>query len=837
MSLFNCIDAAVTAGEMEAGRGAEAQALVRELEARYAHLGPEAAAAQAAADAKKVLRQQTARKKRLMLKQALTAQRLAENVRAYVNLKGVGDAADALPALLEWDQAARFENVSQIRDALTGRYHRIIADFLATHGRGVTGQVRNRAGLDNIVRELFGQGTGDAAARETAQAVAAGFEAARTDFNAAGGNIGRLEDFGLPHAHDARRLRAAGFEAWRAAIEPALDWGRIRDHATELPFGAGGAARKTAFLQAIFEDIVSDGWARRDPGFGVQGRALANRRADHRVLHFAGADAWIAYNQAFGRADPFTTVVTQLSGLARDTALMRVLGPNPAAGLEFAIQVADQMARRRPWDVGRKLGPFGFNDAADKVGARAKLARNMLAFVTGAANEPYRERVASFMAGTRNVLTSARLGGAMLSAVSDLGFQAMAARHLGMGAGRIIARQARLLASSGERMAALRSGVIADELANAGGAMARFNGEAFGPEITERLAETTMRLSGLSRWTEAGRLAFQLEFFGFLADQAGKRWDELPDPLRRLFLEERGFDARQWDLIRSTPLHRDPSGATFLIPDDIRRRADLDPSEADGLALRLQGAIQEQMEFAVPSGSLRGRAILLGNAPPGSFAGELLRSGLMFKNFALSLAFGPLRRVFLAPVNGSRAGNIAGFLALTTLMGAASIQLKEVAKGRDPRDMTTSKFAAAAFAQGGGLGIVGDFAASSTNRFGGGAINTLVGPAFGVSAEAAGFTVQSLTAIRDGRDPRAGRRIVAGLRQNTPLASLWWANLVVQRLVFDSLQRALDPEAEGAFRAAERKRVREFGNPSFFPPGASAPARPPDLSNAFGGQP
>lgn len=321
---------------------------------------------------------------------------------------------------------------------------------------------------------------------------------------------------------------------------------------------------------------------------------------------------------------------------------------------------------------------------------------------------------------------------------------------------------------------------------------------------------------------------------GFLADNAGRRWDELPAPLRELLLAARGFTAEDWEVIRATPLHRTPEGATFLIPDDIRHRADIDAERADALAARLMGTIQEQLEFAVPSGSLRGRATLLGNAPPGSFPGELLRSGIMFKSFALSLAFGWLRRLFLAPVNGSRAANIAAFFAVTTVAGAASLQLKEIAKGRDPRDMTTREFAGAAMLQGGGLGIFGDFLSSSTNRFGGGVIGTLVGPAVETGADTLGFLTQTVDALAEGRDPHVGRRIVQGLRFNTPLANLWWMGLATQRLGFDSLQKALDPEAERAWRRAERRRVKEFGNPAFFPPGG--PLRAPDLARAFGGE-
>lgn len=841
MSLFDCIERARAAGEMEGTRAGDAQALYNQLVEMYRpHMGEDAAAAKASADAKRIMREKTERRRRLVLKQVQTAQRLATGIRDYRNLSGEADAADALPALLENDGAARFESVSQIRNALRGRYHRLMTDFLRQHGRNVVGQVRNKAKLDNIVRELMGEGTGDVSAREMAGAISAALEQARLDFNAAGGDIGRLDGWGLPHSHDASRIRDAGetraerFEAWRASIEPELDWARIVDFETEMPMDLSSPARRTEFLREIFEDIASDGWSKQEPKFRHNGTAVANRRADHRVLHFRNADAWMRYNRAFGRADVFQTVITHLDGLARDTAMMRVLGPNPAAGLEFARQVAMKQARTSGWQLGffnRRL----YDDEADKVNGRGDLARNMLAHLSGEGSRPLGGPMSRFLAGYRNTLTSAKLGGAMLSAVSDVGFEAMAAQHLGMSAGKVIARQARLLASSGERAAALRSGLIADTLANVGVAQARFNMESAAPEITERLAEATMRLSGLTAWTEAGRHAFQLEMMGFLADMTGKAWDDLPDPIRTRFLEARGFDARQWDVIRSTRLHRDPSGATFLVPDDIRHRTDISPEEADGLSLRLMGAIQEQSEFAVPSGTLRGRALVLRDNLPGTLTGELIRSGLMFKNFALTIAFLHMRRL-LASDRGAMLGQMAYFFGMTTLMGAASLQLKEVAKGRDPRPMTSAAFVGAAMAQGGGLGIMGDFLFAAQNRFGGSVAQTIAGPGVGTFADAVQLGWRFGEEIYTGENQHTGRHMVRFLRQNTPLSSVWYWSLPVQRHGFDNLQRALDPEASKAFRRAERRRQRQYGNPSWWPAGEAAPIRAPDLETAIGAQ-
>lgn len=845
MSLFDCLQRAMDDAEADRRAGVargvprkdlylQAQDLFRRLEAEYApSMGPAAAAAQAALDVKAWAKEATALKRKLVLQQIQTQRRLAAELDAYQGIFGPQDKGAALTALLENDQSARFPSVRGLREGLRARYHRMIAGFLSRHSKDAIGRVRNRAGLVDVVRELFGQGTGSAPAKELADALSAAFEQARLDFNAAGGHIGKLEDFGLPHAHDGARIRKAGFDAWYDAIAPRLDWARIRDGRSGQPFTASSQVRRREFLRAIYDDVTTDGWATREAGFSARGRALFNRRADHRVLHFRGADDWLAYNEAFGRSDPFAAIVGHLDQMARDTALMRVLGPNPAAGLEFAAQHLRRQAEIAPWTLSRfSRQVMREASPAEQAENRAKIAKRMLRMMTG--GDVGNRAWAEIMSAGRMFLTAAQLGSAMLSAVGDVAFGGMAARHVGMGVTAPLMRQLRLMASRGEREAALRMGVVADMAANAGAAASRYMMESTPPAVAERLADSVLRLSYLTQWTEAGRHAFTIEFSAYLAEHAGRAWGDLPAPLRRLFLEARGFDAADWDAIRSTALHRTPEGATFLIPDDIRANASLDPERAEGLALRLSAAIAEETEFAVPSMSLRGRAFWIGGTEAGTFAGEAMRSVASYRGFAMSLLFNNMRRVFLAETRDPRLAAIAAFVGLTTMAGALSVQLKEIAKGRDPREMDDPKFWYAAALQGGGLGILGDFVTSTENRFGGSFGETFAGPVAAFADDALGLTLGNAVQAAKGEETHAGRELVSFLRRYTPGASLWYLAQPVQRLGFDMLQRALDPEAEKAWRRAEKRRLRDNGNEAYWPPGQPAPLRAPDFSAAMG---
>lgn len=829
MSLFDCIQTGIDGGEIERTRGQNAQDLFNNIRRNYAsNMGEDAANAAAAEDVRRIMREQTLRRRRLVRIQLQGARRLTRDILQHRRTDGVLDAGAALPGLLEKGNH-NFQSVREVRETLTSRYHRLMVDGLIHFGRNVVGEVRNKADMMNVVRALHGREVADQSASEIAAGFQAAMAQARRDYNAAGGDIGEIEDWGLPHRHSRDKMLDAGRERWIAEVHGRLDWSRMIDFETGQPFAIAGGApppgRADSLLREIFEGKTTDGWDTREPNFQRAGLALANRRSDARVLHFKSPEDWFAYNEQFGESDPFTAIVSHLDGMARDTALMRVLTPNPKAGLEFAIQVAEKQAQTAPWPVGST-----HRHALDKLRGDAHLARMMFELTTGEANRPVNGLMANFLSGTRHVLVGAQLGAATISAISDVGFQYAAAREIGIDPFKVVGRIGKDVFKGRDAQQALRMGVIADQLANVGAAQARYVGEDFAPEIATRISDGVLRLSGLSRWTSLGRHSFQLEFMGMLADHVAHGFDELPDPLRNLF-DRHGLTAEEWDAVRATEVFRDPNGASFLIPDDVRFREDLPEGRADSLALKLGGIMHTETRFAVPSTTTRGRAMFSANTQPGTFAGELLRSGLMYKSFGMTVVFDQTQRIMQQGTNWNKAIYAGKLFASLSLMGAVSIQMKELSKGRDPRPMDSRSFIAAAILQGGGFGIFGDFFSAAENRFGGGFGETLSGPVFGAAGDLASLGIEAGRAVLGDDDTRVGRHSVDFVRQYAPGASLWYLALALQRYGFDQLQMAVDPDARKALRARERRRVKKYGNESWWRPGDTAPDRAPE----FGG--
>src|SRR3546814_17094300 len=95
--------------------------------------------------------------------------------------------------------------------------------------------------MDDVVRELHGQPTGNARAKTFAGAVTDVSEKLRLRFNAAGGDIGKLRAHGLVHRHDQLTTRQAGYAQWRPDNLRALD-----THALRVP-DLGGRRKPSPF--------------------------------------------------------------------------------------------------------------------------------------------------------------------------------------------------------------------------------------------------------------------------------------------------------------------------------------------------------------------------------------------------------------------------------------------------------------------------------------------------------------------------------------------------------------------------------------------------------------
>ncbi len=112
----------------------------------------------------------------------------------------------------------------------------------------------------------------------------------------------------------------------------------------------------------------------------------------------------------------------------------------------------------------------------------------------------------------------------------------------------------------------------------------------------------------------------------------------------------------------------------------------------------------------------------------------------------------------------------------------------------------------------------------------------IAGPVLGTQFDqVARLTAGNLQELfKEGEAKKAGRELTRFVELMTPGRSLWYARLAMERLIFDEMQKMIDPNANAAFRRIERSALRERGQSFFSPPGSGfPPKRGPDLGEAL----
>lgn len=796
MSIQSCIQELSGTGKLGPKQQERAEdSFQRHYRRLINEMSPESAAAEASQLALTELERETQLAKRQVYLQASAQQRIASDLSRYD-----GDIFGASKAILASDERAPFMNVESQAKVILGRAHAKLESVLDRHSRDIAGRTRNQADLQDMVREAFGENTNNVAAKEINEAWQEAAEYLRQRYNRAGGSIAKRPDWGLPQSHDMLRVREAGVKQWKDFLSGRLNLEKMVDDATGLPFTPD---RLDEALSNVYMTISSDGWIKREPGQFRTGK-LASRRNDPRFLVFKTADDWMAYEQRFGTGNAFEAMMGHVDGMARDIALMEVMGPNPRASLRW---LQDVVKRNAATDLNATPQTLNRARSADKA------LGDLYDVVAGQLNSPVNEVWARRMGGVRSFLTSTMLGAAQLSAVTDIGFQAVTRKFNGLPVAGAMTDYLKLLnpGNRSDRKLAVSLGLVAEEASKRAASLSRYADSEITPGIAGRLADGVLRASGLSAWTQAGRWGFGMSVLSHLASERHKGFASLDAGLRGM-MERYGIDAAGWDVIRHTEVYRH-EGGQWLRPDDVQN---------ERLGDAMLRMVLTETDYAVPAATARSRAALSFGQRPGTFGGELLRSGVMFKSFgvALILTHGA-RMMRLGAAN--RAKYAAGLFITTTLLGGLAMQLKEISKGRTPEDMNNPEFWARAAVQGGGFGIFGDFVQASQNRFGGGFAETLAGPVAGTVGDVLRVGGKM---IGDAADPEkdVNPNDALNLGKNfVPGQSLWYARAAFQRVVLDQIQREIDPNYDQSWARVE-KAMQDRGQDYWWPPGEMEPA-------------
>ena len=247
----------------------------------------------------------------------------------------------------------------------------------------------------------------------------------------------------------------------------------------------------------------------------------------------------------------------------------------------------------------------------------------------------------------------------------------------------------------------------------------------------------------------------------------------------------------------------------------------------------LIGKVQEmtlgEIDHAVLMPDFRSEAIATMGTRRGG-TGEIIRFAAMYKSFPILMIMKQLYRGAALEGTANKINYIAQLTIGLTVFGAIALQAKDIAKGRNPRDMNDPNFWKAAFLQGGGTGIFGDFLFAETNRFGQSFMESLAGPVWGLGNDIVDITKGNVGQLMSGKDTNLSADMIQFLRRYTPGSSTWYIRGIFERTILDQLQKMLDPKAYEKFRRDVNKRKTEYGQSYWWKPGSSAPTESIDMS-------
>ncbi|AKL08584.1 hypothetical protein AB184_26375 [Klebsiella oxytoca] len=704
-----------------------------------------------------------------------------------------------------------FDKAGLVKFISSGSNDREIADAMWRIGRGQK--------LDGMTWQSV----------EAAKIISKWQESARVDENRAGAWIGKVPGYIVRQSHDILKIRAAGYESWRNAILPRLD---------DVTFD--GITDREQFLKNVYDGLASGVHLSADKPDWMNGfkgsQNTAKRASQERVLHFKDGVSWHEYNQQFGTGSLREALFGGLNNAARTTGMMRVLGTNPQNMFKYLSDTISE-------DLRGSASPAAQADFASKV---KRLNRTTMPQIDGSLNIPGSVGMANASAGIRGWLRMSQLGGAVISSFNDVPISATEMRYQGQNfmqavLGAMKGRFTRY--NSAEQKEILSSiGVYSDAMTQE--IIRRISGDDTLTGKMGRAQQLFFKYNLMNFWTESGRNSNAMMITNWLAKNADHTYSQLPEDLRRV-LDIHGIGDAEWNIYRNMDM-ADSEGRKFMTSSGIRGVPDeviasyvewkgmkvTERSVADArdtLEGQLRGYVLDRLNIAMSEPGERTQAFMKMGTVPGTVAGEAIRFAGQYKSFTASFMQNVLgREVFgrgytPAGLGESKAASLtnalfrngkgafmgaANLFVWATLFGYVSMQTKLMLKGQTPRPPDAKTFMAAA-AQGGGLGILGDFMFGEVNRMGAGPVTSLMGPA----ASNADSIITLLQQTTRG-DADLGDWYRTAL-DNTPFLNVFWLRTAMNGLILNRIQDALDP---GSLERYQRRVEREQGNDFLVPP-------------------
>jgi len=737
-------------------------------------------------------------------KQQLALQAAKQNaITAHVAAGGKSTAAARLDSLTQRDTRGRWNDTVNVVSAQ--KAHRAVAMAKMSETVKISETAAkmdkvSRKALDTAIRrELGGISTGNATAAKAARGLESAVGYLKAKANSLGMDIRTLADWAYPQRWAPEKVAPGGDSSrWVSAMYVEYTAGRMAPLLDDNGAPLMGQELRDA-IAGMAENIRT---GNIHGTIGVLPGAMKSRHKQPRAIRFLDMNNRMRFEDEFGEGDIFASMQSHVEGLAREVGVLDVFGPNPD----------------RTYGVAR--------EAAAKAGvapSRLWLSDITYQYATGALNRPAVPGLARAGQGSRGILTGALLTASLPSQFTDVIPRALVASANGI---PVFREMGDFFASLGKTMTPDDVAMVTRLGVDAETALMRLtdDGVMDSAQGVYWMTEKVMRWSGMQKWNQNGAISTNSALLRAIADNRSLSFVDA-DAAMGGKLTQYGYTPQTWDDIRTHGIVRETNGLEYASVLALEN-SPLSVKERGDAIQRMIHHVGSETNLAMTIPQPKARAIMAGGAQSGTPMGEAARGVTQFKSFSTQFVMNQVGEMFRKH-GADRASHAAVLFVGTVALGMVAMQTKRLLKGQGIADMSEPGTWGAAAMQGGGLGIVGDFMAAGfggTNRFGQGALTTLMGPSFGFAEDFIKTTAGNIgEAARGERANFASEAVRFGSRY-TPGLHLPILGIAAERLFVDQIRLIADPSGtRRSFMTMEQKQRHDFNSKYLWRPGQVLP--------------